>query len=260
MRFVELEDRGGVALVTVAREPANALNPALLADGLEALQILAAEPPRAVVLTGSGRFFCSGADLREVPALPAEEQAEMARGVNRLFAGWHGLARPLVCAVNGHAIAGGLILALCGDYRVVGGSGQFGLTEVKVGIPYPSVAMTVVQAELSPPVARRLVLRGELFDAATAHELGVFDEIVADDAVLARALEVAARDGRAAAGDLRAREAPAAGRAVTRARHVRGRGGDRMGHRRGRGGGSGGTRGRAGCQHHGMIRAGRILA
>jgi enoyl-CoA hydratase/carnithine racemase len=143
------------------------------------------------VLTGTGKFFSGGADLRVVPELPHVAQEEMAAGVNRLFAGWHRLPCPLVTAVNGHAVAGGLILALCGDYRVGPTSGKFGLTEARVGIPFPSMAMAVVQAELAPGVARRLVLGAELFDAAAAREFGVFDETVADDAVLDRALDVA---------------------------------------------------------------------
>jgi enoyl-CoA hydratase/carnithine racemase len=89
-------------------------------------------------------------------------------------------------------VAGGLILALCGDYRVVGQSGQFGLTEVKVGIPYPSAAMDVVVSELPAPIVRRLTLRAELFPADQAIELQLFDEMVADDRVLPRALEMAA--------------------------------------------------------------------
>lgn len=138
------------------------------------------------------KFFSGGADLRIVPALPRDEADDMGRGINRLFAGWYGFPRPLVTAVNGHAVAGGLILALCGDHRVVGRSGRFGLTEVKVGIPFPWAAMAVVRAELSAPAARRLVLRCELLDAETMVGLGAFDESVADDAVVGRALEVAA--------------------------------------------------------------------
>jgi enoyl-CoA hydratase len=74
---------------------------------------------------------------------------------------------------------------------VVGASGRFGLTEIKVGIPYPAVAMAVVRAELSPPVARRLVLRAELLDASTMVALGAFDEQVPDRNVVTRAIEVA---------------------------------------------------------------------
>ncbi len=188
---VRVEDCDGIALVTLDRPPANAVVPDLIADGLEVLRSLTTEPPAAVVLTGAGDFFCGGADLRVVPTLSPEAQGEMARGINELFAGWHGFARPLVCAVNGHAVAGGLVLALCGDHRVVATSGRYGLTEVKVGIPFPSAAMAVVQAELTPSVARRLVLRGELFDSVAATELGLFDEVVPDAEVMARSLEVA---------------------------------------------------------------------
>lgn len=191
MALVDVEDLDGIALVRLNRPPANALDPELLAAGLAALESLQDAAPSAVVLTGSGAFFSGGADLRIVPALSADEQADMARGINALFSGWHNFPRPLVCAVNGHAIAGGLILALCGDYRVGPTSGQFGLTEVKVGIPFPSAAMEVVQAELVAPVVRRLVVRGELFDAKTALDLDIFDEVVADDAVVDRALAVA---------------------------------------------------------------------
>jgi enoyl-CoA hydratase len=191
MALVDVEDLDGIAVVRLNRPPANALDPELVAAGLAALESLRDAAPPAVVLTGSGGFFSGGADLRVVPALSAEEQADMARGINALFSGWHNFPRPLVCAVNGHAIAGGLVLALCGDYRVGPNSGRFGLTEVKVGIPFPSAAMEVVQAELVAPVVRRLVVRGELFDAKTALDLDIFDEAVADDAVVDRALAIA---------------------------------------------------------------------
>ena len=83
----------------------------------------------------------------------------MVHGINRLFGGWYGFPRPLVCAVNGHAIAGGLILALCGDHRIGATQGKLGVTELRAGIPYPAAAMLVVKAELSlrwpAPGARR---------------------------------------------------------------------------------------------------------
>ena len=189
--LVHVVEDGGVAIVTLDRPPANALDPTMLRAGLDVLDRLLDARPNAVVIAGSNGFFCGGADLEIVPRLPADEQAEMARGINRLFAGWYEFPRPVVAAVNGHAVAGGLILALCADHRVAGRAGRFGLTEVKVGIPYPSAAMAVVQAELAPHVARRLVLRGELFGSDVANALAVFDEVVADDVVVGRALAVA---------------------------------------------------------------------
>jgi enoyl-CoA hydratase len=115
----------------------------------------------------------------------------MAAANNRLFAGWYSFPRPVVCAVTGHAIAGGMILALCADHRVGSTEGKLGLTELKAGIPYPTVAMDVVRAELTAPVARRLVLRAELVDPPTALELGLVDELAAPGEVVDRALAVA---------------------------------------------------------------------
>jgi len=192
MALVDFSERGDVAVVAMNRPPANAFAPDLLRELLAAIERVRAAVPGAIVLTGSGKFFSGGADLRAVPALPEGELAQLARDTNALFAGWYELARPLVAAVNGHAVAGGLVLALCADFRIGPTSGRFGLTEVKAGIPFPSAAMGVVRAELAPAALRRLVLRAELFGASAMHELGVFDEIVPDAEVLERAIELAA--------------------------------------------------------------------
>ncbi|MEY2431339.1 MAG: enoyl-CoA hydratase [Acidimicrobiaceae bacterium] len=189
MIHVTTED--GVTILRIDRPPANALDPSLLNAGVEVIEELMAAPPDALVITGTGRFFSSGADLRVVPALSADEQASLARAISILFAGVYQFPRPVVAAVNGHAVAGGLIVALCADHRIVGTSGQFGLTEVKVGIPFPSAAMAVVQRELTPPIVRRLVFGTELFDAHTAVQYDIFDEVVDDDHVVSRAIEKA---------------------------------------------------------------------
>src|SRR5207237_420200 len=82
-----------------------------------------------------------GVDLKVGPTLDSEGQRALVDGINRLFAGWYSFPRPVVCAVNGHAVAGGMILALCGDYRVGSTEGKLGLTELRVGIAYPSNAI-----------------------------------------------------------------------------------------------------------------------
>lgn len=144
-----------------------------------------------MVLTGRPGFFSAGADLKVVPTLDADGQRAMVDGINGLCMAWYGLPRPVVCAVNGHAIAGGLVFALCADYRVAAADGRYGLTELRAGVPYPTMAIAVVAAELSAPAARRLVLRADLVDAADLRELGAFDEVVPNDEVLDRALAVA---------------------------------------------------------------------
>src|SRR5438093_7013743 len=192
MKHVRVEQHGDVALVRIDRPPANALDLSLLDEGHGVLAELGAAEPGAVVLTGRDGFFSAGVDLKLVPTLDAAAQRAMVAGINRLFAGWYGFPRPVVCAVNGHAIAGGLILALCGDHRVCATEGSFGLTELRAGVPYPSVAMAVVRAELSPPVVRRLVLGAELIDPERALAWDVVDELAAPGDVLPRALAAAA--------------------------------------------------------------------
>jgi enoyl-CoA hydratase len=190
LRHVRIEQHGELALVRIDRPPANALDLELLEDGRQVLEELAAAEPGAVVLTGRDGFFSAGVDLKLAPTLDRAGQRAMVEGINRLFAGWYSFPRPVVAAVNGHAIAGGLILALCADHRV-GGGGKLGLTELRAGIGYPLAAMTVVRAELAPPAARELVLRAELVDPEEALRLGALDELVSQGEVLARALEVA---------------------------------------------------------------------
>jgi enoyl-CoA hydratase len=184
-----ITDDAGVAVVRITRPPANAMDPGLVAEGVELIAELRAAEPDAVVLTGQDRFFSGGLDLTVLPTLSLAEQGAMVRDVNRVFTDWYGFPRPLVVAVNGHAVAGGLILAMCGDVRVGVDHGKLGLTEVKVGVPYPVAAMEIARAEVPRRLVRRLVLGGELIDPAEAHAAGLVDELVADDALLGRALD-----------------------------------------------------------------------
>jgi enoyl-CoA hydratase len=143
------------------------------------------------VLAGRPGFFSAGLDLKAVPGYGPPEQRRLVDGINRMALGAYGLPCPVACAITGHAIAGGFVLAVCGDHRVAATEGRYGLTEVKVGVPYPQAAIGVVRAELTAPAARVLVLGNRLVDAAECVRLGAFDEAVAPDLVLDRAVEVA---------------------------------------------------------------------
>ena len=191
MGHVSIAERGGVAVLSIDRPPANAMDLALLGDLVEALDSLAADVPPALVLAGRDGFFSAGADLKAVPGYGPAEQRGMVDAINRMALGVYGMTCPVVCAVTGHAIAGGMVLALCGDHRVASTEGRYGLTEVKVGVPYPQAAIGVVRAELPAPGARILALGNRLVDAAECVRLGAFDEAVAPSEVLDRALVVA---------------------------------------------------------------------
>jgi enoyl-CoA hydratase len=153
---------------------------------------LAGAEPGAVVLTGRERFFSAGMDLKAAPAMSPDEQRGTVEGINRLFLGWYRFPRPVVAAVNGHAVAGGLILALCADRRMGATEGKLGLTELRAGLPYPLAAISVVRAELAPGAARRLALGADLVDPGEALALGVLDELREREEVLPRAIELAA--------------------------------------------------------------------
>jgi enoyl-CoA hydratase/carnithine racemase len=191
MGHVSIAAREGVTVLTIDRAPANAMDLALLGDLVEAVEGLATDMPSAVVIAGREGFFSAGADLKAVPGYGPAEQRGMVDAINRMALGVYGLPCPVVCAVTGHAIAGGLVLALCGDHRVASTEGRYGLTEVKVGVPYPQAAIGVVRAELPAPAARLLALGNRLVDAAECVRLGAFDEALAPDQVLDRALAVA---------------------------------------------------------------------
>jgi enoyl-CoA hydratase len=193
---VRIEPRGELAVLTLNRPPANALIPQLLAEIDEAREQLVAEEPRAVVISGREGFFSAGVDLKVAPTLDAEGQRAMVDGINQLVIGWYGFPRPVVAAVTGHAIAGGMVIALCADYRVGATSGKLGLTELKVEVPYPVGAISLVQAELSPPAARALVLRSHLVEPDEALRLGLVDELAGPAEVFERACDVAEEMGR----------------------------------------------------------------
>jgi enoyl-CoA hydratase/carnithine racemase len=130
------------------------------------------------VLTGREGCFSAGADLSAVPSYGPEQQRQMVVGISAMALGVYGLPFPVVGAITGHAIAGGLVLALCADLRVASSAGRYGLTEIKVGVPYPQAAIGVIRAELAPHAARLLAFGNQLVDAAECLRLGVFDEIV----------------------------------------------------------------------------------
>jgi len=186
------EDRDGVIVLTVDRPPANAMDLVLLDEIVAAVEPFADDPPSALVLAGRPGCFSAGVDLKLAPTYGPEDRRHMVAAINAMALGVYELPCPVVGAITGHAVAGGLVLALCTDLRVASSAGRYGLTEVQVGIGYPQAAIGVVRAELAPPVARRLALGSDLLSADDCRDLGVFDEFAEPDDVLPRALELAA--------------------------------------------------------------------
>ena len=136
MRHVTVQSRESTAIVRIDRPPANAMNPELIEEIVGATEALAESLPDAVEIIGRDGFFSAGLDLNLVPNLDSAGQAAMIMGINRMVAAWYGFPRPVVGAINGHAIAGGIVLALCADYRV-------GATEGSWASPRPEWACPI---------------------------------------------------------------------------------------------------------------------
>jgi enoyl-CoA hydratase len=185
----------GVAVVTLANPPINAMDAALLEELANLFEGLAADPTvRAAVIAAEGLAFSAGLDLKTTPGLDRLGQRRLVDALNDGFGTLYAWPKPLVAAVNGHAIAGGLILALCADWRIVADVPmQISLAEVRVGVTYPVAPLAIAQSELAASAARRLILLGETVDAATAQALAVVDERVPMAALQDRAVAQAAR-------------------------------------------------------------------
>ena len=186
--WIATEVEEGIAVVSMQRPPTNAIDIALLEQlGRTLNEMEQRAGVAAMVLTGAGKAFSAGLDLKLVPTYSRVQQNELLRVLNQALYRLYALPIPTVAAVNGHAIAGGLVLALACDMRVaVDGGALFGLTEVRAGVPFPVAAMAVVKAELSAATARELVLGGKNHDPGRALKLGIVDELQPAGEVLAR--------------------------------------------------------------------------
>jgi enoyl-CoA hydratase len=162
MAEIQREVRDQVWILSLNRPPVNAINLALIsALGEHLAQAAQAEWCRAVVLTGRGRIFSGGIDVKEVPAYDRATQQALLRAINRAVAGLYGLAKPTVAAINGHALGAGLVLALTCDFRLAAeGNYQLGLPEARVGIPFPAAPLVVIESELGPHDRTELALTG----------------------------------------------------------------------------------------------------
>lgn len=190
---VRIDRNDSVCVVSLDRPPVNAIDLDFLRQADECFAKLEGEEDLgALVLTGAGKCFSAGLDLRLVPRYHRDQQREMILGVNRMIRRLYSFPRPTVAAVNGHAIAGGLCVALACDYRIgIDSSCELGLTEARAGIPFPAAPMIVVNAELASNVARRLTLLARNVSPQEAIRDGILDELQAPEQLLERAAEVA---------------------------------------------------------------------
>ena len=196
----ERTDSGQVAMLRLRNPPVNSLSAALRAELHAAIQAaLADEGVRALVLAGDGGFFCCGAEIREFNT-PMSTREPTLRSVIALI---EGAAKPVVAAIHGAALGGGLELALGCHYRVALEGASLGLPEVKLGVLPGAGGTQRLPRIVGVERALTMIAQGDAIDTSTALDWGLLDEVFADDL-----------PQRAAAYALAHAEAPLAGRNV----------------------------------------------
>jgi enoyl-CoA hydratase len=192
--MIDVTHRGGIAVVTMTHGKANALDTAFcqaLAQHFEELQGGAAQ---AIVLTGRGRIFCAGVDLLRALDGGAEYVRAFLPALARLYEAVFFCPLPVVAAVNGHAVAGGCVLACAADRRLMAReAGRIGVTELQVGLPFPALAFEIMRHVSAPARLPEIILGAATYEPADALHLGLIDEAVAAEELLERAVAAAER-------------------------------------------------------------------
>jgi (E)-benzylidenesuccinyl-CoA hydratase len=203
---IETTAQDGILLLTINRpEARNALDPESMIELRERLTEFRDDPKLSVaVLTGAGnKAFCTGADLKNTPAsdtpfavthlAPYEYGVREGGYVRAITLSELRIPQPLIAAINGYALGGGLEIALDCDLRIASPSASFGLPEVRwASIPGVGGTSKLLRA-LSPAVAMKVLLTGDRIDAAEAHRLGLVSDIVPAEELVATAFDIARR-------------------------------------------------------------------
>lgn len=189
---VRIDD--GVAVVTMSHGKANALD----IEFCEALAVLfrelrASTDIKAIVLTGRGKMFSAGVDLKRLSAGGAEYVTQFLPKLHALYEAVFFHPKPVIAAINGHAIAGGAVLAACADRRVMArdSGGRVGITELQVGVPLPALAFEIVRFAVPSRYLPEFALGGGTYVTEEAFAKGWVDELVDGWELMPRATRLA---------------------------------------------------------------------
>jgi len=190
--MIERSDNDGITTLRLAHGKASALDVELI-DGLAlAVAEVAASDARALILTGTGSIFSAGVDLFRLVDGGREYAERFVPALSRTLLDLFSFPKPLIVAANGHAVAGGCIFTLAGDYRLMAaGNGRIGIPELLVGVPFPPSVIEAVRFAVPPQHLQMLIYTGRTVTPDEALRLGLIDEVAEPDALLPRAEEMA---------------------------------------------------------------------
>jgi enoyl-CoA hydratase len=187
---IEVTEQGGLAVLRLAHGKVNAMS----MEFCEALTARFAEipPARAVVMTATGRTFSAGVDLVRLLEGGAPYIRKFLPVLSTMFSSVFSHPAPVVAAINGHAIAGGCVLACAADKRLMArDGGRIGVTELLVGVPFPPVAMEIMRCAIAPQFFAEAIFSGATYTPLEAVARGFIHEVIEPHALLERAVAAA---------------------------------------------------------------------
>jgi enoyl-CoA hydratase len=203
--FVRVERDQGIATIRLDRPKMNALNAQVQDEIAAAALDVDADPGvRAVVLYGGEKVFAAGADIKEMAEASFAQIAADSRRLQASFTVVARIGKPVVAAVTGYALGGGLELALCADFRVAGEGARLGQPEILLGIIPGAGGTQRLPRLIGPARAKDIVFTGRFVGAAEALQIGLVDKVVPDDQVYRVARDLVAQYANGPAVALRA--------------------------------------------------------
>ena len=192
--FVRVEVAGQIATIRLDRPKMNALNAQVQLEIAEAAaQVSGDDAVRAVIIYGGERVFAAGADIKEMAPLGYPDMAARTAALQASFTAVADIPKPVVAAVTGYALGGGLELALCADFRVLGESAKVGQPEILLGVIPGAGGTQRLPRLIGPAKAKDLIFTGRQVTAAEALAIGLADKVVPDAEVYQAATELVAR-------------------------------------------------------------------
>ncbi len=192
--MIDIKNDGGIATVTMTHGKANALDIEFCNTLATTFSVLRGADVKAVVLAGTGKMFSAGVDLKRLSAGGADYVRAFLPALHKLYDAVFLYPKPVVAAINGHAIAGGAVLAACADRRVMAKDvGRIGVTELQVGVPFPVLAFEILRFAVPPRYLSEFTLGAGTYASDAALAKGWTDEVVEQAGLMARAQEIAAQ-------------------------------------------------------------------
>jgi len=190
--MIKSEITDGVEVLTLTHGKANALDIEFCNALASRFTELREADTKAVVLTGQGKIFSAGVDLKRLSEGGADYIRQFLPSLQRLYEAVFFHPKPVVAAVNGHAIAGGCVLACCADRRIMARDvGRIGVTEILVGVPFPALAFEIVRCAVPPRYLPEFTLSGTTYATDEALRRGWVDELAEPEDLIEDAVAIA---------------------------------------------------------------------